>query len=289
MHCCLFSLTSSVNAHTVLCPDPCSVPEKLFLPLAQTTAQLSSNPSPLFFPFVIEQSTWNEKLARLLSTSYGARLALYEHDKEWPVVTTFNFAHWVTRSDKHSSLSTCRKKSHQHHPWTQGDCLPPTRSSGSADFHPWIYSACPRVQPLTGKLIHMRGLSERSARCTVAQWHEILVGSWKGKARGNTCWWSPSICPFQSEASTVIRAAMDIIGLFSSACGAHCGNLSLNNPPILAKQAKLNPLNRQIQRQLTEAGVAQQLSKKCQKCRMVGVGHDLWRSSGPVPCSNRDT
>lgn len=95
-------------------------------------------PPPFFPPLLLNSALGMKGWHVILSTSYGARLALCEHDKEWPLVTTFNFAHWVTRSDKHSSLSTCRKKSHQHHPWTQGDCPPPRQSSGSADFHPWI-------------------------------------------------------------------------------------------------------------------------------------------------------
>lgn len=153
MHHCLFSLTSPANAHTIHCPDPWSVPEKLFLPLAQTTAQLSCHLicPPSCFPFVIEQSVCSGKLHVVFHTLYGASMALCECDKEWPLVSNSNFARWVAGSDNHGPLSTCRKQMRWHHPWTWGDWPPPRQSSDSAGFHPGIYNAIPPCQPATGK------------------------------------------------------------------------------------------------------------------------------------------
>lgn len=210
-------------------------------------------PPPFFPPLLLNSALGMKGWHVILSTSYGARLALCEHDKEWPLVTTFNFAHWVTRSDKHSSLSTCRKKI------TSASSLNPGRlPTSQTEFWQCRLSpmdlACKASCPASDSEAHpYEGLAERSARCTVTRWHEISVGSWKGSARGKTCWWSPSIFPFRSEASVVVQAATDIIGLFSS-----LWKPLPKQPSHPSKPGKVKPFKQtKSQRHLTEAGVTQ--------------------------------
>ncbi|KAI6078599.1 Krueppel-like factor 12 [Aix galericulata] len=88
---CLFSLTSPVNAHTVHCSDPWPVPEKLFLPLAQTMAQLSSNPHTAPPPptsFLLLFGVERQRV--LVCTQHAARSARCDCDEEWLLVATFN-------------------------------------------------------------------------------------------------------------------------------------------------------------------------------------------------------
>lgn len=196
-HHCLFSLTSPANAHIVHWPDPWPVPEKLFLPLAQTTAQLSSNPSlppvsplPFIFPLLLNGLFGVKSQRTVFRTPHGARLALCERDEEQPLVATFKFAHWVAGSDKHGSPLYVQKQSRWHRPWSWGDCPPPGRRSGSANFHPWLYDAIPPHWPAIGKHTRAGGLAERPAGwtpacCTVTRCYGVLVGSWKDKAKGD--------------------------------------------------------------------------------------------------------
>lgn len=206
-HHCLFSLTSPANAHIVHCPDPWPVPEKLFLPLAQTTAQLSSNPSPhlFFFPLCY----WTVRLEWEVSP--------------WCFVQATGhicLSVSMTRSSRSSQPSTLQVKL-----LGQISTAPSLRAgtialasslnvgnSGRADFHPCVYDAIPPHQPVIGKHSCTGGLAERSACCapaccTVTPRCEVLVGSWKGKARGARFWWSLSVCLFQREASPVVQTA----------------------------------------------------------------------------------
>lgn len=131
-----------MNAHTVHCSDPWPVPEKLFLPLAQTMAQLSSNPHTAPPPptsFLLLFGVERQRV--LVCTQHAARSAHCDCDEEWLLVATFNPAHWITGSDKHGPLCL-RKWSHQQWPWTLGACLPP-EGGRLSPRHLWCHASSP--------------------------------------------------------------------------------------------------------------------------------------------------